>query len=71
MAVPIPDRLLPEGVGPAWFDPVVMRLHAEAWQKAYPSYSQEIPTKSWVLLYLLELLEKKLEELDEDYGTEN
>ena len=65
MAVPVPDRFLPKGVGPAWFDPVIMRLHAEACQKGF-LYDQEIPTKSWVILYLLELAEAKLKELDDD-----
>lgn len=47
----IPDDLLPEGVGPAWWDPEILRLAAEASNRPLAYHGFEI--KPWIVLHLL------------------
>lgn len=58
----IPDELLPEGVGPAWWDPQIMRLHAEA--HCAHRYDHEMTTKAWVILHLMNERERLEEQLE-------
>lgn len=56
----IPDELLPDGVGPAWFDPEVLRLAAEAHCRSRFDHTMEV--KAWVVLHLLNEYDREADE---------
>ena len=72
LSVPVPKENLPRGVGPAWFDPSIMRFLAERHNEAF--VPEPVEVKPWVLLTLLDAYEaqaaKSNLEAAADYLTE-
>ena len=62
----VPGRLLPGKVGPAWWDPAMLRSAAEAHVRH--SFDHDMILKAWVVLLLLES-HAALEEAEERITT--